>query len=96
MNIRRLVIPLAYSLIAAFVAVGAGPSRALAQQDHTHMATLQGHDQTSEQNQSGALIKAVREATERFQDVSAAEAPGYTCNSAASAAPIRGQWACTS
>ena len=77
MNIRRLVIPLAYSLIAAFVAVGAGPSRALAQQDHTHMATLQGHDQTSEQNQAGALIKAVREATERFQDVTAAEAAGY-------------------
>ena len=40
MNIRRLVIPLAYSVIAAFVAVGAGPSRALAQQDHTHMATF--------------------------------------------------------
>ena len=77
MNIRRFVIPLEYSLIAAFALMGGGPSRALAQENHTHMATWQGQDQTSEQNQAGALIKAVREATERFQDVSAAEAAGY-------------------
>jgi hypothetical protein len=77
MNIRSLVIPLEYSLIAAFILMGAGPSRALAQAEHTHTATWQGQDQMSDQNQAGALIKAVREATERFQDVSAAEAAGY-------------------
>ena len=40
----------------------------------THMITSQGHDQN---NQASALIKIVRESTERFQDVSAAEAAGY-------------------
>ena len=40
----------------------------------THMITSQGHDQN---NQASALIKIVRESTERFQDVSAAEVAGY-------------------
>ena len=78
MKIGRLKMALEYSLIAVFVLMGAGPSRALAQEEHTHLIASQGHDQTSEdKNQAGALIKAVREATERFQDVAAAEAAGY-------------------
>jgi len=67
-----------YSLIAVFGFVSAGPSRMLAQEDHTHMITSKGGNQNSEENnETNRLIKVVREATERFQDVSAAEAAGY-------------------
>lgn len=44
------------------------PSFAQAQDDHSHAAKV---DQTS------ALVKVVRESTERFKDVAAAEAEGY-------------------
>src|SRR6266850_5365275 len=78
MKIGRFARLLEYSLIAIFVLTGAGPSRALAQEDHTHMIMSQRDHQTSEQkNQAGALIKVVRDATERFQNVSAAQAAGY-------------------
>jgi len=67
-----------YSLSAVFGFVSAGPSRMLAQEDHTHMITSKGGNQNSEENnERNRLIKVVREATERFQDVSAAEAAGY-------------------
>jgi len=50
----------------------------LAQENHTHMITSNGENQNSDENNAtNALIKVVREATERFQDVSAAEAAGY-------------------
>src|SRR5262245_43346718 len=77
MKIRRFAMALEYSLVAAFVVMG-GSSRALAQEGHTHMSTSQDRDESSERNnQDGALIKAVRDATERFQNPSAAEAAGY-------------------
>jgi len=50
----------------------------LAQENHTHMITSKGeHQNIEEKNETNALIKVVRDATERFQDVSAAEAAGY-------------------
>src|SRR5262249_52643055 len=77
MQIGRFASPLKYSLIAVAL-VGAGPSRALPQEAHSHMVISQDQQQTPEQNnQAGALIKIVRDATARFQDVSAAEAAGY-------------------
>ena len=76
MNIvGRFAMPLVYSLIAIFVLMGAGSCRALAQEDHTHLNTSAGSDE--QKNLAGALIKVVRDATERFQNVSAAEAAGY-------------------
>jgi len=76
MNIvRRFAMPLVYSLIAVFVLMGAGSSRALAQEDHTHWTASEGLDE--QKNPASALIKVVRDSTERFQNVSAAEAAGY-------------------
>ena len=46
---------------------------ALAQEGHSHGTTLQ----TDPKNSANALIKIVRESTERFKDVSVAEAEGY-------------------
>jgi hypothetical protein len=64
--------------VIALVLMNAGAARILAQDGHSHMATAQ-HNQMAltEQTSAGALIKAVRDATERFQDVSVAEAEGY-------------------
>jgi hypothetical protein len=60
----------------ALVLMNASSSRALAQDGHSH--TPQQHEMTPEQrNKANALVKIVRESTERFKDVSAAEAAGY-------------------
>ena len=63
-----------YAAIGLLALVGAWASHASAQ-DHRHS----DHDEAtpSQRKQAGALVKAVREATERFRDVSAAEADGY-------------------
>ena len=79
MKIRRFTMPILYSLIAVFGFVSVGPSsRMLAQENHPHMITSKSENQNSDgRNDTNALIKVVRDATERFQDVSAAEAAGY-------------------
>ena len=62
----------------ALLLIGACPSLAMAQGDHSHGAPSQQQLQTPDQKaKAGALIKAVREATERFQHPGVAEAEGY-------------------
>ena len=70
MRIVRLATRFSYSLMGALALISASP------------AALAGHEQMhqhgdSQRNQAGALIKTVREATERFRDVAAAEAEKY-------------------
>jgi hypothetical protein len=50
---------------------------ALAQDGHSHTAALQRPQTPEQQSQASALIKIVQDATERFKDVSVAEAEGY-------------------
>src|SRR5580765_4847330 len=79
MTVGRFGKNLAVSAIGALMLIGAVPARALAQDDHSHGITAQRQEQTPEQKaRAGALIKAVQEATERFQRAAAAEAEGYT------------------
>jgi hypothetical protein len=59
-------------LAGVLVLMSAGSSGVLAQHGGDHQEAT-----TFNQNQAGALVKAVREATERFRDVAAAEAEGY-------------------
>src|SRR6185369_8242831 len=62
----------------ALVLLNVCPSRALAQEGHSHTPAAQ-QDKTRPQKQnSGALLKIVRDSTERFKNVSVAEAEGYT------------------
>jgi hypothetical protein len=78
MNIGRFAKLLAFSLSAVFL-MGIGPSRALAQQDHTNMNMFLESDQASTpSDQMNTLIKAVRDATERYKEVTVAEAAGYS------------------
>ena len=77
MKVRRFATQLQYSLIA-LVLINVCPSRAMAQDGHSHTATPQHHEMTpDQQRRAGALLRIVRESTERFKDVSVAEAEGY-------------------
>jgi hypothetical protein len=72
-NARQFARRFQYSMIA-FALVNVCFLRALAQEVHSHPTTTQ-NEQT--RNQQSALLKSVREATERFQDVRVAENEGY-------------------
>ena len=74
MKVGRFTTRLAY-LMLAVVFMSVGSWRALAQAGHSH---AQAQKQTQDQaKKAGALLKIVRDATERFQDVNEAEAEGY-------------------
>lgn len=76
MKVRQLATPIRYSMIA-FALTGMGALPVLAQDGHSHTVT-QGTDVTADQKaKATALLKIVRESTERFQSVRAAEAGGY-------------------
>jgi hypothetical protein len=66
-----------YSMIT-LVLMSACPLRALAQDGHSHTQTPQNQELTQDQkNKASALMKIVRDSTERFKDVTAAKAEGY-------------------
>jgi hypothetical protein len=73
MKIRGFAAQLLYSVIA-LVLVSVCPGRAVAQNGHSHALTPSQQMTPSQ----GALLKVVRESTERFKDVSVAEGEGYT------------------
>lgn len=70
MNVRFVAKQFAGVGFAVVVAAGMFSARVAAQADHSHQAA-------GKNEQSAALVKIVREATERFRDVSVAEAEGY-------------------
>ena len=65
-------------LMIAFALINLCSARALAQVDHAHASNTQQPEQTQDQQgKVSAFIKIVRDSTERFKDVSAAEREGY-------------------
>src|SRR6266536_2483087 len=53
-------------------------TRAQAQESHAHVLNSQQHELAAgQQSKANALVKLVRESTERFKDVSVAEREGY-------------------
>ena len=76
MTVTRFARNCHYSIVA-LILMNAGPC-ALAQDGHSHTATLQQHEMTAyQQSTGGALLKIVRDSTERFKDVAVAKAEGY-------------------
>jgi hypothetical protein len=77
MTLRQFVKLLAGPAVAvAFMSAGHLP--ALAQDTHSHTQASQNTELTADQkSQAKTLLKKVREATERFQNVEVAEADGY-------------------
>jgi hypothetical protein len=77
MKVERFATQFQYSMIA-LVLMSVCSSRALAQDGHSHTLTPQHHELTPDQkSQASALIKIVRQSTDRFHDVAQAEAEGY-------------------
>ncbi|MGC1294978.1 MAG: hypothetical protein WA869_08045 [Alloacidobacterium sp.] len=76
-RVRQFATQIQNSVIALTL-LSVCPLLALAQDGHSHTMTPQHQEQTPEQkSRASALIKIVRESTERYKDVSAAEADGY-------------------
>jgi hypothetical protein len=76
-KVRRYATQLQYSMLA-LVLINVGSSRALAYDGHSNASTSHQHEMTPEQQRkAGALLKIVRDNTERFKDVTVAEAEGY-------------------
>jgi hypothetical protein len=75
MRFKHFATQLQYSVIA-LVLMSMSPFRALAQDGHSH-SPMQHSVTADSAGSQNALLKAVRQATERFQDVSSAEAEGY-------------------
>jgi hypothetical protein len=77
LKVRRLATQFQYSMIA-LVLMSASPSRGVAQDGHSHTPTPQQTGMTQDQQgNANALVQIVRDSTERFKDVSVAEAEGY-------------------
>ena len=74
MKIERVAKQFQHSMMALVLA-GIGPAGALAQNGHSHEPTAQPQQLTPAQ---GALLKMVRDNTERFKDVAVAEREGYS------------------
>jgi hypothetical protein len=88
MKIERFAIPLRCSVIA-LVLMNVGLLPVLAQQNHSHEP--QPQQLTFEQKSKGsALLKIVRDSTERFTDVSVAESEGYALQFGCVSGPDQG------
>jgi hypothetical protein len=74
MKVRQFAMQFGYSTMA-LVLVSVCTLRALAQDVHSH--TVNEQNQRFTADQQGALLKLVRESTERFKDVSEAGKEGY-------------------
>ncbi len=76
-NVRKFA-KQSQSWVISFALLSVSTVCALAQDGHMHDMTSQHQGQGSDpRNSANALIKIVRESTERFKDVSVAEAEGY-------------------
>ena len=75
MKIEGLATKWYWTLVLAAL-IAAAPSRALAQALHYHAEPIQELLQ-DQKSRGGALVRSVRDATERFKDVNVAEAEDY-------------------
>jgi hypothetical protein len=77
MKIGRFTTHVQYSVIGAFVLASFSPSVALAQDHGSHTISAPQQANGADQKTASGLVRVVREATERFQNVAVAEAEGY-------------------
>ena len=76
MKVGKIAMKFTVSVLCLFAAASVSPARVMAQAAHSHAASPA--ELTSEQKaRANALVKIVRESTERFKDVAVAEAEGY-------------------
>jgi len=75
--VRKLATHFRYPIICTLVLLGVWPFCTMAQDDHSHHESQQQELTAEQKSQQSALIKKVREATERFKDVAEAERERY-------------------
>jgi hypothetical protein len=89
-KIRRLPIQFRRSLISALALMSVWPAYAFAQDSHAHATPTQTELTAEQKSQQSALIKIVRESTERFKDVAEAEKEGYALQFGCVSGPDQG------
>jgi len=67
MRIGRFATQFGYSMIGVLVLMGGSPSRALAQDGHSHMQAPQINSRRRTESKAGALVKAVRKRPSAFR-----------------------------
>jgi hypothetical protein len=88
-KVRNLAIQFHRAMICAFAFTSIWSTGAFAQTNHPHTASSQTLTDDQKNNQS-ALIKIVRDSTERFQDVAEAVREGYTLQFGCVSGPDQG------
>ena len=73
----KALVRLELTLVGALMLTGPSPSPALAQDHGGHPPTAQRPQTAEEKQRTGALVRIVKDATERFSDVRVAQAEGY-------------------
>jgi len=89
-KIRRLAIQFRRSLISALALMSVWPAYAFTQDSHAHTTPTQTELTAEQKSQQSALIKIVRESTERFKDVAEAEKEGYALQFGCVSGPDQG------
>lgn len=77
MRVRKLAIQFQRFVTGPLAIMSVWSSRALAQNSHSHNTQSQQEQTEEQKNNQSALIKIVRDATDRFRDVKVAENAGY-------------------
>ncbi|HEY7096040.1 MAG TPA: hypothetical protein VH437_04905 [Terriglobales bacterium] len=89
MKFERFATHVHHSLVAIAL-LSICPLPAMAQTDHSHTLPMQGNSTADQQSQASALLRIVREATEKFKDVSEAEKEGYALTFGCVSGPDQG------
>ena len=77
MKLGQFATQLGYSLLGALVLIGVSPARAAANDDQGPAARSHHEHGNDQRKPPSALVRIVRESTERFRNVAAAENEGY-------------------
>jgi hypothetical protein len=90
MKVRKFATKFRFFEMSALALMSVWPSFALAQDNHSHTMPAQQELTAEQKSQQSALIKAVRESTERFKDVAQAEREGYALSFGCVSGPDQG------
>ena len=89
-KVREFAIQFRHSVISALALMSVWSPFALAQDSHSHTMPAQPELTAEQKSQQTALVKIVRESTERFKDVAEAEREGYSLQFGCVSGPDQG------
>jgi len=89
-KVRKFAIQFRHSVIRALALMSVWSPFALAQESHSHTMPAQPQLTAEQKGQQTALLKIVRESTERFKDVAETEREGYALQFGCVSGPDQG------